>query len=874
MCPVRQYFIVALLAAYARAHAATLQAAECRSLYGIHDHNPDPTEYLNHIKPVAGCGWVTATVAVGHNSADTGGANFSALANQGHTVICRINNGYFPSGSIPLAADYDNFARRCSNFVLNSTGCSLWVIGNESNIAGEWAFDGTCYAYVSPQNYAACFRKVYNAIKAVRPNDQVIPQALAPFSGPFGSGTLNGAPHDANPLNWVQYLNQMLIAIAASGPLDGIALHITSRGYTSNAIHSASQVSAGGQQLYFSFYVYKDWVDLGIPPSLYALPLYATECNGYYYWKGGHPEAPTQHYEPGWVQEIYAEINRYNLSAAAVGKPIFHCVNFYRWCASCDGWNIDGADNPYKGQILSDLDAAVAQNYTWPISASHMTLVPTGSVWKYLDNGTDQGTAWRAVNFNDGAWSSGRAQLGYGDGDEATVVNAGPTNNHFITTYFRRSFNVDDTAFFTNLTVRVLRDDGAVVYLNGAEVFRSNMPTNGPILFTTRASSIVPSGDETTNFYAKAISPGLLVSGTNVLAVEIHQVETNSSDISFDLELGGTGNLRPAVSIVSPLNGAVLGGPANVALAADAADADGTVSRVAFFADGLPVGEVVGQPFSLIWSNASEGLHALSAVATDNGGRTATSAPVAIILQTGLVPSGAVWKFLDTGTNLNSAWRSLNFIDSAWASGPAQLGYGDGDEATVIGYGTNANNKYVTTYFRRVFTVADAGSFTNLTLRLLRDDGAVVYVNGFEVLRSNMPTNGAIAHNTLALGAVPAGDETTNFYSANVNPALLVNGSNVLAVEVHQASTNSTDLSFDLELLGARATILGLARADGGLRITWPTSAAGFRLETATNLNRPIPWTTVTNAASVTNGQFILSIAPGAGNTFLRLIRP
>src|SRR4051812_28263146 len=84
--------------------------------------------------------------------------------------------------------------------------------------------------------------------------------------------------------------------------------------------------------------------------------------------------------------------------------------------------------------------------------AQTTTLVSTGSVWKYLDNGSDQGTAWRGTSFNDGTWSSGAAQLGFGDGDETTVLkqtnNAGLTN---ITYYFRRTFNVDDANFVTNL---------------------------------------------------------------------------------------------------------------------------------------------------------------------------------------------------------------------------------------------------------------------------------------------------------------------------------------------------------------------------------------------------------------------------------------
>jgi len=165
-------------------------------------------------------------------------------------------------------------------------------------------------------------------------------------------------------------------------------------------------------------------------------------------------------------------------------------------------------------------------------------LVGTGSTWRYLDNGSDQGTAWRTASFNDSAWASGPAQLGYGDGDEATVVSyGGNPSAKRITTYFRRSFSVANPSLFSSLNLRLLRDDGAVVYLNGVEVFRSNMPA-GPIGYTTLASATIAGADEST-FVAAAISPSLLVAGTNVLAVEIHQSDPTSSDISFDLELTG-----------------------------------------------------------------------------------------------------------------------------------------------------------------------------------------------------------------------------------------------------------------------------------------------------------------------------------------------
>jgi hypothetical protein len=370
------------LAALAFALAFNTVAQEAANLYGIHDSAPSPQEYLDHINNGGAKGWVTATFAIGANPNDFSGTDLTWIANQGHTVIGRLNYGYCPDGTIPVSSQYANFAQRCANFVNASPGCNIWIIGNEPNLSSEWPVANNYASYVSPQSYADCFRQCYNAIKTVKPNAKVISAPLAPWAGPYGAGVSGcGINADGNPLNWVTYLNQMLTAISQSGPLDGIGLHINSRGYTYNDIHSTAQVNAGGQNLYWSFYVYKDWVNLGIPSSLYNLPLYATECNGYFYWSGGHPENPAIHYEAGWTQEIYAEINRWNQTAASTGKPIFRCVNMYRWCNGCDGWNIDGS--PYKGQILADLDQAVSFRYTWPGSG--------GSCWG-LGPGNPAGT--------------------------------------------------------------------------------------------------------------------------------------------------------------------------------------------------------------------------------------------------------------------------------------------------------------------------------------------------------------------------------------------------------------------------------------------------------------------------------------------------
>ncbi|MEX2188769.1 MAG: DNRLRE domain-containing protein [Pirellulales bacterium] len=166
-------------------------------------------------------------------------------------------------------------------------------------------------------------------------------------------------------------------------------------------------------------------------------------------------------------------------------------------------------------------------------------LVAENSTWKYLDNGSNQGTSWKETAFNDSSWSSGAAQFGRGDGDEATTLA------NVTTTYFRQSFDVADKSRFSGLNLNVLRDDGVAVYLNGTEVYRNNL-TAGAAYNTNAASSVSTEGEST--FQMTTISTAELVDGTNVLAVEIHQAGGGSTDLTFDLQLVGVDTDAPVVA--------------------------------------------------------------------------------------------------------------------------------------------------------------------------------------------------------------------------------------------------------------------------------------------------------------------------------------
>jgi len=471
-----------------------------------------------------------------------------------------------------------------------------------------------------------------------------------------------------------------------------------------------------------------------------------------------------------------------------------------------------------------------------PAVAHAAPIIPFGAVWKYLDDGSNQSNAWRSIDYEDDGWASGPAQLGYGDGDEATEVSYGTNSaNKYITTYFRHTFNVPDRTAFSNMVLRLIRDDGAVVYLNGVEIFRNNMPAGAITYLTEAVSSITGSGENailTTN-----VSPALLFNGANVLAVEVHQEQPDSSDLSFDLELTDGRDDSPRVSILSPANNSAIQSPGDITINISASDTNGVVTNVQLFAGNLLLAQRTNAPYTFVWSNVEAGAHIISARARDNDGLLTISTPVKFTVGSGsgsasvLIPQGAVWKYLDDGSNQGTAWRSTNFNDGAWSSGPAQLGYGDNDEATVVKFGPNSANKFVTTYFRRTFPVTNLAEVTALVLRLLHDDGAVVYLNGDEVFRSNMPT-GTIAYTTFAASGLSSPEEN-QFVRTNLNPSLLRLGTNTIAVEVHQSSAASADLGFDLELL--RADLPKVLRGPWLQSVSWSNAIVKWRTDAAVN---------------------------------------
>jgi hypothetical protein len=161
------------------------------------------------------------------------------------------------------------------------------------------------------------------------------------------------------------------------------------------------------------------------------------------------------------------------------------------------------------------------------------------------------------------------------------------------------------------------------------------------------------------------------------------------------------------------------------------------------------------------------------------------------------IKSGDLWKYWDKGEIGTTDWLLPQFEDSSWSQGPSELGYGDNDEKTVVSYGNDANNKYITTYFRKTFVADSAMLKDSLVLRIKYDDGAVIYFNGNKQYTLNFPSD-SITYSTLANNCP---DESA-FFEYPVDHSWLHPGNNTIAVEIHQTNVTSSDISFDFELVG------------------------------------------------------------------------
>ena len=201
-----------------------------------------------------------------------------------------------------------------------------------------------------------------------------------------------------------------------------------------------------------------------------------------------------------------------------------------------------------------------------------------------------------------------------------------------------------------------------------------------------------------------------------------------------------------------------------------------------------------------------------------NGSLTVTTTTPGTTLEDAVPFLATNWKYLDNGTDQGTAWRASNFVETAWKTGTAELGYGDSpaDEATIVddnptpGFNAADTNKYITTYFRKTFTVADAHRVTNVAVSLKYDDAGIVYINGTQVLITPGLTTGA-AFNVLSSVNAENANQTVNL---TLPASALVEGTNVLAVEIHQQTQSSSDISMDCKVALTKTIYAGILTND------------------------------------------------------------
>ena len=164
--------------------------------------------------------------------------------------------------------------------------------------------------------------------------------------------------------------------------------------------------------------------------------------------------------------------------------------------------------------------------------------------------------------------------------------------------------------------------------------------------------------------------------------------------------------------------------------------------------------------------------------------------------QVQVFPMNTSWKYYDSG-EAPTNWKASSFSDTSWKSGAAPLGYKMAGVATTVSYGSDANYKNPTTYFRKKFTLSAAPTSQDVfQLNYQVDDGCVIWVNGQEAGRINM-RQGTVNYDTFSQ-TYAADDPFTG--TLDLNPSLFKKGNNVIAIEVHNTSYTSGDLFWAGEL--------------------------------------------------------------------------
>ena len=401
---------------------------------------------------------------------------------------------------------------------------------------------------------------------------------------------------------------------------------------------------------------------------------------------------------------------------------------------------------------------------------------------------------WTLEDFDASDWEVAPSGFGYGDRLDIIGTVLDDMEESYVSVYLRHTFEIENLAGINSMAFNMDYDDSFVAYINGVEVARRNLEGSPPPF-----NELAGTNHESTGAFESIplLDIDSLEEGENILAIQVHNTTWSSSDLHLRIEV-----------IANPDDG--LECPSGMACSQDGitgeimlnwTNQDGGYEAIQVWRNGEMIEENIGGDQELYVDDSPlSGEITYAIVAVDPAAACAECEPIEctmIIFDEAdiLIAPGDEWSFL-TGAagGPDPEWLEEDFDDFEWEVGPTGIGYGDGDDATVI---EDMRNSYVAIYARKVVQL-ELAAIEALVLSCAVDDGFVAYFNGEEIGRFNVP-EGEVNNDTTAITANPQGEPVDADYvpvEIAVPGDLLVEGNNVIAISVHNATLNSSDLTF------------------------------------------------------------------------------
>ncbi|MEE3229487.1 MAG: hypothetical protein VX272_00495 [Planctomycetota bacterium] len=401
---------------------------------------------------------------------------------------------------------------------------------------------------------------------------------------------------------------------------------------------------------------------------------------------------------------------------------------------------------------------------------------------------------WTLEDFDASDWEVAPSGFGYGDRLDIIGTVLDDMEESYVSVYLRHTFEIENLAGINSMAFNMDYDDSFVAYINGVEVARRNLEGSPPPF-----NELAGTNHESTGAFESIplLDIDSLEEGENILAIQVHNTTWSSSDLHLRIEV-----------IANPDDG--LECPTGMACSQDGitgeiilnwTNQEGGYEAIQVWRNGEMIEENIGGDQELYVDDSPlSGEITYAIVAVDPAAACAECEPIEctmIIFDEAdiLIAPGDEWSFL-TGAagGPDPEWLEEDFDDFDWEVGPTGIGYGDGDDATVI---EDMRNSYVAIYARKVVQL-ELAAIEALVLSCAVDDGFVAYFNGEEIGRFNV-AEGEVNNDTTAITANPQGEPVDADYvpvEIAVPGDLLVEGNNVIAISVHNATLNSSDLTF------------------------------------------------------------------------------